>query len=201
MQRRRIDRLGRIALQAAWWCADATTANMPLIFASRHGDVARSCELLAQRARDEPMSPTHFGLSVHNAVVALYSIARGEHGNCLALAGGRASAEAALVEACGLLADGAEEVLVVVYDVPLPTIHASFLDEPQTSYAWAWRVRAATEETGLTLDWQTDEAASWDTAARSTLPAGLAPMCFLLGSQAEHVHRVDGLCWRWGRAR
>lgn len=197
MQRRRIDRLGRIALQAAWWCADAQATDLPLIFVSRHGDVARSCELLEQLSRDEPMSPTQFGLSVHNAVAALYSIVRGEHGNCLALAGGRASAEIALIEAVGLLEEGAKEVQVVMYDVPLPDLHAQFVDEPEAGYAWSWRIRTAKDKPGLTLDWRADDPDS--ELKPGALPAGLAPLGFFLGDQTEYVNRVDGLRWRWHR--
>lgn len=80
MQRRRIERLGRMAIQAACWCEDGQGADsqVPLVFASRHGDVARSMDLLGALASDQPLSPTGFGLSVHNAIAALYSIARGQ---------------------------------------------------------------------------------------------------------------------------
>lgn len=133
MQRGRIDRVGRMAIQAAWWCSQAEAQGVPLVFASRHGDVQRSCDLLEQLARGEAMSPTQFGLSVHNAVAALYSIVRGEHGNYLALAAGGATAEAAVVEAAGLLDDGAPEVLLVIYEAPMPAVHLEFMDEPDAA--------------------------------------------------------------------
>ena len=106
MQRRRIDRLGRMAIQTAYWCQRAEAEGIPFVFASRHGDVACSVELLESLSRRETLSPTSFGLSVHNAIAALYSIVRGERGNYLALAAGHATPEAALVEAAGLLGDG-----------------------------------------------------------------------------------------------
>ena len=94
MQRRRIERLGRMAIQAACWCeaGEGADSRVPLVFASRHGDVARSMDLLGSLVADQPLSPTGFGLSVHNAIAALYSIVRGERGNYLALAAGRATA-------------------------------------------------------------------------------------------------------------
>lgn len=212
MQRRRIERLGRMAVQAAWWCSQAEAAGVPLVFASRHGDVQRSLELLEQLARGEPMSPTQFGLSVHNAIAALYSIVRGERGNYLALAAGRATAEAALVEAAGLLADGAPEVLVVVYDARPPQAYADFLDEPESYFAWSWRVRAAGGGPRLTLAWAaadgsrdepitaapgaaTPEGAVAATAA--ALPAGLDALRFLLARDATREHHADGLRWTW----
>lgn len=221
MQRRRIERLGRMAVQAAWWCSQAEAAGVPLVFASRHGDVQRSFELLEHMARGEPMSPTHFGLSVHNAIAALYSIVRGERGNYLALAAGRATAEAALVEAAGLLADGAPEVLVVVYDARPPAVYADFLDEPDPFYAWSWRVRRDGDGPRLSLGWEQDVATGFDgvhdgaaadrasavtpgasapaSETPAVLPAGLDVLRFLLAGDAAREHRADGLCWTWRR--
>ena len=45
--------------------------------------------------------------------------------NYLALAAGQATVETACLEAAGLLADGAREVRVVVYESPLPEIYAT----------------------------------------------------------------------------
>lgn len=199
MQRRRIERLGRMAMQAAWWCGQPDD-GVPLVFASRHGDVQRSCELLRQLASAEPMSPTHFGLSVHNAIAALHSIVRGERGNYLALAAGAATAETALVEAAGLLADGAREVQVVLYDVPLPAAYATFVDEPEACYAWSWRVRHGGAGTPIRLTWAAEDAQAVVTpTAATTLPAGLAALQFLLSQQSRREHCADGLHWCWQR--
>lgn len=142
MMRRRIDRLGRMACQVAYWCHEPRS-DVPVVFASRYGDAARSLALLGDLARGEPLSPTGFGLSVHNAVAALYSMARGDTANAVVVAAGRATVAAALTEAAGLLADGAPEVLVVYYESPLPADYACFHDEAVLDYAWAWRVAAA----------------------------------------------------------
>lgn len=138
MMRRRVDRLGRLACQVAYWCQPA--AQAPMVFASRYGDAERSLSLMGDLVRGQPLSPTGFGLSVHNAISALYSIARGHTSNTVVVAAGRASAAAALTEAAALLADGAIEVLVVCYDAPLPGSYAEFEDQPSCEYAWAWRV-------------------------------------------------------------
>ena len=199
LQRRRIDRLGRMAVQAACWCDEAAAAGAPLVFASRHGDVQRSLELLLQQARGESMSPTAFGLSVHNAIAALYTIIRGERGNYLALAAGRATAESALMEAAGLLADGAPEVRVVLYEAPLPADYGPFVDEPEAAYAWCWRLRAAAPEGArLSLEWLPGAHADAVLPA-ATLPAGLAPMQFLLSGAQQHEQDGEGVRWRWRR--
>ena len=94
-----------------------------------------------------PLSPTQFGLSTHNAIPAQYSIARGLIGNLVVVSAGQASAEAAVIEAQGLLADGAPSVLVVVFDNAAPDAYVAFADEPETLYAWAWKLVPA--RTGL----------------------------------------------------
>lgn len=184
MQRRRIDRLGRMAIQTAYWCQPPEGAQVPLVFASRHGDVACSVGLLETLADEQPLSPTAFGLSVHNAIAALYSIIRGERGNYLALAAGTSTPEAAMVEAAGLLADGAPEVLVVCYEGALPAIYAGFADEPDPFHAWCWRLRR-TGQGGRTirLDWEAPPAAALNEASSPGLPHGLEVLRFLLAGQ------------------
>lgn len=140
MQRRRVERLGRAALQVAWRCQGDDANDIPMVFATRHGDLDRTHKMLGELARGEPVSPTQFGLSTHNAIAAQYSIARDLQGNYLAVSAGRATPEAAVVEALGLLADGASAVLVVVYDDVLPGDYAEYRDEPDALHAWAWRV-------------------------------------------------------------
>ena len=197
MQRRRIERLGRMAIQAACWCEQPDDAGqVPLVFASRHGDVARSMELLDTLRQDAPMSPTGFGLSVHNAVAALYSIARGQRGNYLALAGGRGTVEAACVEAFGLLADGAPEVRVIVYESQLPAVYAGFADEPDPFFAWCWRLaRADVPGTRLSLGW----GRGGQDSPPGALPHSLDALRFLLSAEPALQFQADGQQWSWQR--
>lgn len=201
MQRRRIERLGRMAIQAACWCeaGEGADSRVPLVFASRHGDVARSMELLAALVAEQALSPTTFGLSVHNAIGALYSITRGHRGNNLALAAGKATAEAACLEAAGLLADGAEEVRIVVYDPPLPALYAEFIDEPAPFHAWCWRVRRPDAPgVRLQLGWQATGQAD---DLPGLLPHALDLQRFLLSAQPSCERVIDGQCWTWKRVR
>lgn len=205
MQRRRIERLGRMAIQTAYWCQEAEAQSVPLVFASRHGDVERSMELLRALANNEPLSPTGFGLSVHNAIAALYSIIRGMRGNYLALAAGKTTAEAACVEAAGLLADGAPEVLVVGYEAPLPDVYKDFADEADPFYAWSWRIarsNAGRQGVPLELSWG-DGASSVSTpipaSAASDLPHGLDVQRFFLAQDRTLEFSADNVSWTWRR--
>jgi hypothetical protein len=212
MTRRRVDALGRHALQAAYWgqparpeMASSTTSdsapdgNMPVIFASRHGDTGRSYQLLRDLAAGEPLSPTSFSLSVHNAIGALYSIDRRDTANYQAIAAGPATVEMALVEAAGLLADGASEVLVVHYEAPLAEAYTVFADEPEATYAWAWRVGAPIEGAPRY------EVSSHSTRVADmpvepvTLPHGLAVLHFLLAEAPVMIRDTGTTRWIWSR--
>lgn len=196
MSRRRLDPMGRMAVQVAYWC-QAAEPGVPMVFASRYGDATRSLELLAEVVRGEAVSPTGFGLSVHNAIGALYSIARGERAHQVAVAAGVASAAAGLVEAVALLADGAPEVNVVCYDAPLPGSYACFHDEPTARYAWAWRLRAPVagqSRIEITASCGREGEGEGEDAD-PVLPFGLDVMRFALSGDTAFSRRADGTLW------
>jgi len=197
--RRRVDKLGRMALQVAWWCQQGHDDKVPMVFASRHGDLGRTDAMLQMLAQDQPLSPTQFGLSTHNAIAAQYSIARHLTGNCICISAGDASPEAAVVEALGLLADGAEEVLVVVYDCPLPDRYAVYRDEPEAAFAWAARLGhagAGDVRYDLQVDGDPFGIAVQDAGM---LPHGLEVLRFLIGGTPLLDHQESGRGWRWRR--
>jgi len=196
MLRRRVTALGRAALHPAYACQPGVE-GMPVIFASRHGDTLRPLQMLGNLADGEALSPTAFGLSVHNAIGALYSIDRGDPANLQALAAGRDTVEAAVVEACGLLADGAPEVLLVQYEAPLPAPYAVFADEPECLFGWAWRV--AGPRAGETVFSLEASDAVPATPREPLLPHGLDVLRFVLAGDAELHHAGERAGWRWRR--
>lgn len=143
MARRRVEKLGRLAFQVATW-AQGEGRGAPLIFASRHGDVGRSLELLTSLAKNEPLSPTSFALSVHNAIGAQYSIIRQDRAPVSAISNGVHTLEAAVIEAVTLLAE-APEVLLVAYEASVPPFYERWLDEPQSDFAFAWKLSKGTQ--------------------------------------------------------
>ncbi|WP_308495446.1 beta-ketoacyl synthase chain length factor [Duganella flavida] len=192
MLRRRAGFLGKMALEVAYQCLDGRS-DIPTVFCSRHGDVARALELLTDLARAEALSPTAFGMAVHNAIPGLFSIARSDRANHIALASGAATIEHAVIEACGLLADGAQSVLLVACDCPLPELFTPFEDCEEQPYAWAWLLTAPQDE-ALSLSWSAS-----DEAPAAGMPGGLQIAAFLLG-EAPGLERCDGrLRWRWSR--
>ncbi len=138
--RRHAGPIGRLACDVAYRALDGAV-DVPLIFCSRYGEAARSVELLTQLAHDEVLSPTSFSLSVHNAAAGLFSIARRDSANSVAIAAGEASAALGVIEACGLLAEGAPRVAVVAVDWVLPEIYHAFEERERVPYAWAALMR------------------------------------------------------------
>ena len=208
MLRRRFAPLGRLAAQAAIDLAgdaaaklpdDADLSDNPTVYASRYGETGRCLELLADQARGDALSPTAFGLSVHNAIGAMIALTRGDRRNSSAVAAGRATAAAGVVEAVALLDDGAASASLVVYDSPLPAGYACFEDEPSAHFAWAWRLRRPRAgERALYLDWRADDGDAAATAP-SHLPASLQALWFGLSGAPELSQRIDGRRCVWSR--
>lgn len=186
MTRRRLDPLGRAALQVAFW-AQGPAPTGPVVFASRWGEIARSVSLLRQLAHGEPLSPTAFSLSVHNASSAVYSIARDDTANYAAISAGPCSATTGVCEALGLLADGAQQVLVVSVESALPEPYQPFEAPSLPQRAWA-----ALLETGEELRLKPSPRRF---EPPSSLPPDLAVLQFLTGAVSE-LHQPG---WHWSR--
>jgi hypothetical protein len=195
LQRRRLNGLGRAAAQAAW-DMHIPSPEIPVVFASRYGDAQRCLQLLKDFAASGNASPTDFTFSVHNAIGAMYSITRSDRAAYSSIAAGSATAAAGVVEACGWLADGAPEVLLVCYHAPLPGEYARFDGEPAGAYAWAWRVVAAdAQQPHFELAWSDDDAQS----GMGELPFGLEVLRFSLSDQPSARLAAHGTCWTWSR--
>ncbi len=149
MQRRRLSPLARMAFHVGWPLAEGCQ-QLPLVFYSRHGETARTAELLQCLANAEPLSPTQFGLSVHNAIIGQWSILRGETAEMTALSGGEDGFEQALIEAALLLQEHPQVLLIVAEEQPAPLYAAAISDIPH-AYALGLLLSAGSQ---CQLSWQ-----------------------------------------------
>ena len=196
--RRRAGQLGKMALEVAYACL-GEQRDIPLVFCSRHGEVSRAVELLSALAQGEPLSPTGFGMAVHNANAGLFSIARADTAQQVAMAAGAASVEAAVIEACALLADGAPQVLLVMADCPLPAPFDAFEDCHEQPHAFAWLLQAGDVPGAVFgLSWRARGSADAPRPANA-MPASLAALRFMLGGDATFEHAANRQAWRWSR--
>jgi hypothetical protein len=107
-------------LHVAHACAQGVS-DLRLVFASRHGELGYTVALLRALAAREPLSPTVFSLSVHNAAAGLFSALRGDRAASTAVTAGEDTLGYALLEAhCQLAAEPERPVLMVYGDEPLP---------------------------------------------------------------------------------
>ena len=198
MLRRRAGFLGKMAIESAAQGLGEWD-EIPAVFCSRHGDVARSLEMLSNLSRGEPLSPTQFGLSVHNATAGLFSMARQNRHNHMALSAGEATLEHGVLECCSLIDDGAKAALLVVYDTILPDVLSAFQSEADQPYAWSWLITAPKIDP-ITLEWHHETSPGSDSARSTTLlPAALQVLQFFLSGQTALTHRAAHQHWRWSR--
>jgi hypothetical protein len=124
--RRRLDRHGRMALYTAWACAEGLE-SVEFVFASRHGDLERTLELLTALGKDDMLSPTAFSLSVHNSTAGLFSIARGDRARATAMAAGADTLCMGILEGAMMIGEGASRVLVCYADDAVPAPYQRYL--------------------------------------------------------------------------
>jgi hypothetical protein len=124
-------------LHVAHACA-ADVPDLRLVFASQHGELNYTVSLLKALASSEPLSPTTFSLSVHNAAAGMFSMLRADPAASTALAAGGETLGHALMESyCQLDADPERPVLMVYADAPLPAEYRGFAERPQAARALA----------------------------------------------------------------
>src|SRR5690554_871106 len=110
-------------------------ADLPLIFASRHGNTPQTLDLLETVANHEPISPARFAMSVHNATLGVHSIFCAHHRPLQALAACGDEFESILHEARGYLAEGHRAVVAVFCESPLASAYQEHAEHPGTACA------------------------------------------------------------------
>ena len=202
MQRRRLSRLARMTMEVASpLCAD--DEQLPFVFASRHGETTRTFALLGDLTDEEPLSPTQFGLSVHNAIAGQWSILRGQRGESMAIAGEADTFEHAMLEAAGLLAAGAPSVLAVIAEEMPPPAYAPWIGDVPFSYALALRLdRAdASELSSADTCWQLHLGRQAGDAARCAWPHALDFLRALQTGEKTLEHSWKTRQWTWQCSR
>lgn len=151
MQRRRLSAFAKIALYVANKTMADTKDNLPIIFSSRHGDLHKTSTLLEDLAHEQALSPTAFGLSVHNAIPSLYSILTKNKEAINAIAAGKDSFFMALIDAYARLKSGiCQQVLIIHADQQLPDTYIGYQDEVQIPHAISMIVSLPLKSCGQT---------------------------------------------------
>lgn len=131
MQRRRLSRLGKIALSTLlplFKTYPGTESGGAFVFVSRWGDIHLTVQSLEELAREKTISPTVFSTSVHNAIGGLFSLFTQFHGNVTSLSGGADRFGTALTEAQALLSEY-RQVFVCIYEDQTPEVFKPYRDD------------------------------------------------------------------------
>jgi hypothetical protein len=122
-ERRRAGLATRLALFIAHQASDmagVAPGSIPGAFATSNGDGPVVHSILEAITAHQPVSPTQFHNSVHNAAAGYWSIATGSQQPTTCVAGHDATAAAALLKAVAEVQAENRPLLLCVYDVPLP---------------------------------------------------------------------------------
>ena len=146
MQRRRLSRLAKLAMNSAMQTLATQHADY-IVWVSQYGDEAKTLNILADVLSEQTPSPTQFSTSVHNAISGLYSILCQDATPATSLAG---SWNDGLIEAYAWLKTRPEarQVLLVYYDEALPDIYAEH--QPFAAFAMATMISLAPANLMLT---------------------------------------------------
>jgi hypothetical protein len=128
--RRRLSTLSKAALKVAYDCVAGDPVRV--VFASRHGELRRTTDILRSISAGEPVSPTAFSLSVLNAMTGMFGIARGDRSAASAISAGAETLGYGLLEAHTQYAtQSASPVLLVYADEPADPAYGTIEDEVQ----------------------------------------------------------------------
>lgn len=125
-----------MALCTAWACVEGLE-SVEFVFASRHGDLERTLELLTALGKDDMLSPTAFSLSVHNSTAGLFSIARGDRARATAMAAGADTLCMGILEGATMIGEGVSRVLVCYADDAVPAPYQRYLIEGEERHPFA----------------------------------------------------------------
>ncbi len=128
MVRRRLSSLAKMVFATANQFIDEQQQPMPLVFASRYGEMDKTVQLLTQLCNQEGLSPTNFGLSVHNSLVGMFGLVKKWTDSSTAIGAGNKSVSAGLIEAYSQSKAIQAPVLYFYYDEALPKVYQQYRD-------------------------------------------------------------------------
>ena len=180
-----------MAFSVGWPLAEGLQ-DLPLVFISRHGETPRTLDILSDLANEQPLSPTQFSLSVHNAVIGLWSILRNETSEMTALAAAGDGLEHGMLEAAALLNEGAPAVLLVITEEQPPAAYANWIVDVPFPYALGLLLTPGDE-------WRLELNSGAVQLSQTQWPHALNLLRTLLTDQAACQHAWKNRVWNWQR--
>lgn len=186
MERRR---LNKNAKQLFGVLKDFELKNTPSVFCSSNGEINKCFSLLNELSKNEPISPTLFSLSVHNATIALYSIFAKNCGEISAISSTN-SLEYAIIDAYLMLDEEVSEVLVVSH---FEGISQSFYEDEPHGFVVAMLI-----EKGMDFSLQICENQAKE---EPTKHSALDFLSHLVKNHKNWEVNEPNLKWKWTNAK
>jgi len=193
MLKRRLSPLARIVFTAAIPCLQENQ-QLPTVFSSTHGELAKSLKMMEMIEAGDEISPTAFSLSVHNAIAGLFSIAFNNQAESTVVAAGEEGIAAAFIEAAGVLQEGAEQVLIVFYDEPLPKFYPAAPFKLTTEKTSAVALLLAKKGSGTPIQLSQQQSDINDGEQALQMPLLIQFLASQQNKLQLHTHRH---CWCW----
>ena len=150
MLQRRLSPLAKAVFNSADKCI-AQDEQIPTVFSSANGEICKSLEMLKAIQAGDDVSPAAFSLSVHNAIAGLFSIVYNNQQEITVIAPGQEGIAPAFIEGLGVLQEGADEVLLVLYDEPIADFYPVSPFNINTDNTCALTLRIALTGDGLPM--------------------------------------------------
>ncbi|MCE9680342.1 beta-ketoacyl synthase chain length factor [Shewanella sp. AS1] len=193
MQRRRYSKLTKMLLDVAFQCE--APANCRTIFASRHGELNRTVDLLQEIIQNQPISPIGFSQSVHNTASGIFSILTDNRAPSTSIAAAQITLEQALIEAYGQLCEDNSSLLLVYGDEPVADIYKAYTHEPELPIALALQLSLDNPEAagamGLTIDTQPEASEQ-----ENTPQIGYGELLHAIASKQLLHGRLNQFIWQ-----
>ncbi|MEI7431727.1 MAG: beta-ketoacyl synthase chain length factor [Betaproteobacteria bacterium] len=188
MLRRRLSSLTRMTLRVAYDCAHGIP-DVRFVYASRHGELARTTTMLEALAGKDELSPAIFSMSVLNASTGLFSMLEKNVAPATAISAGCSSFGYGLLEACMQLKDHPEHSVLFVYaDEPAPAVYG----EKELAGSGAHAV-------GMLLQSSADTRVEWFLSGSEATPSDeVQSQAFLRCLETGESEWCDGEnAWSW----
>jgi len=184
MQRRRLSRFAKLSFHCILESLGEDHDDIACVFASRHGDLHKTAKLIEDVASSNDLSPTHFGLSVHNAVIGLYSIFANNKQPMTAISAGEDSFMMAMVDGYAKLeSQNLDKILVVYTEEVVPEKYGQYVSSNEKTISVAFVLTKHTSESGIVVSFSKNKEA--ETTLNVFQPLEFLNFLFSTGKSAK----------------
>lgn len=201
-KRRRCSNLTRIALHTGFNCckdADVDPGEVKSVFASRHGEIRFTTNLLKTLADDELLSPMSFGNSVHNTPSSYFCMCADNHHPSRTVSACEETFQNGMLDAVSMLDLSPDlPVLVVFANITPPAPFNRYATLQNASWGIAFLLSESSNDPDLTFELENKEAND-----ELNLPPSIAFLDWYLNEDAERLRlpRSDqSVSWMFTRS-